>query len=191
MVVCSLSRALFKLCALAAEQLLQLVEHFPDQLIRPAYGPARLVDEIAFQLSPPAVIALCSVGRDQGGALFGGAVGGCLGSSVVGVRLGGVRLSTSAGLLFARPFQPLLALAGSAQSLGRAVGGFFGLRVVGRAAVGCVGAHALVSRSVMLSLSCSRADISRLYAVPSWSSRTSSASVASPSPASRALTSAR
>jgi hypothetical protein len=54
----------FQIGALAAEQLFQLVEHLSDQLVRASYGAARLVDEVAFELIPPTVIALCLLRGD-------------------------------------------------------------------------------------------------------------------------------
>jgi hypothetical protein len=54
----------FQIGALAAEQLFQLVEHLPDQLVRASYGTAWLIDELALKLVPPTVIALCSLRRD-------------------------------------------------------------------------------------------------------------------------------
>jgi hypothetical protein len=49
----------FQVGALAAEQLFQLVEHLSDQLVRATYGTERLVDELALELIPSTVVALC------------------------------------------------------------------------------------------------------------------------------------
>jgi len=54
----------FQISALVAEQLFQLVEHLSDQLVRASYGTARLVDELALELIPPTVIALCPLRGD-------------------------------------------------------------------------------------------------------------------------------
>ena len=57
-------QAVFEVGALAAEQLFQLVEHLSDQLVRASDGPARIVDEVALELIPPTVVALCPLRLD-------------------------------------------------------------------------------------------------------------------------------
>ena len=57
-------QALFEVRALAAEQLFKFVEHLTHQLVRAAYGTARLVDELTLELIPPTVVALCPIRLD-------------------------------------------------------------------------------------------------------------------------------
>jgi glyoxylase I family protein len=108
---------LFKFSALSAKQLLQLVEHLPDQLIRSSNGPARLIHELTLKLIPAAVVRLCALRCNQVGAL----------------PTGGSNLIISAGLGATGPGLPPLTLSRPAQPLGCAVAGLSGAADVGRA----------------------------------------------------------
>src|SRR5882757_2043635 len=53
-----------QLAALAAEHLLQLVQHLADQAVDPADGVPRVVDEVALELVPAVLVARRLVRRD-------------------------------------------------------------------------------------------------------------------------------